>query len=98
VSNRPKKNIGTLVRLNAALSMPKLFPGMDMLIPVVLEDGNLGSINIQVKNYMDPISDIAKIKNKLIYELATPGIRRLNMIIGVGPYVREKFDIHLDAL
>jgi hypothetical protein len=86
MSEIPMENLGLGVMFNAGLCMPNHFPGLDLVIPIVLENGRLGSINIQAKSYAEKLSDavaaecISKLTSKYV---CSPEIPRLEMLINV---------------
>jgi hypothetical protein len=88
LSDDAKKNLSGGVLFNAALSTPNNFSGLDMVIPVVLKNGQLGSINIQAKSYAGKLSD--KVAAECVPKLysayvCSPGIPRLNVLINITP-------------
>ena len=93
LGNDAKKVLGAMVRLNAALTTPPGFPGIDLIIPMILADGSLGAINVQVKNKAGKLSDLDDIKEKLCSQPISQGVRRLNLIINVHPSGENNFEL-----
>ena len=82
------KNVRQGVMFNAGLCMPNNFPGLDLVIPVVLKNGRLASINIQAKSYAGQLSGkvAAESISKMTSEyVCSPDIPRLNMLINITP-------------
>ena len=93
----PLANLGLSVTLNAALSMPQNFQGVDNVIPVVLENGGLGSINVQVKSHARKMypHEIGSIKTSIIGSgFCTSEYPSLNIIINVGPKHEYSCELH----
>jgi hypothetical protein len=88
MSDHAMKNLGLGVMFNAGLCIPNHFPGLDLVIPVVLEDGRLGSINVQAKSYAEKLSDavaaecISKLSSTYV---CSREILRLDMLINLTP-------------
>jgi hypothetical protein len=88
ICENPLVNIGVLVNLNAALSTPQNFQGVDTVIPVVLDNGRLGCINVQVKSHARKLysNEIGNIKRSIISSgFCSKEFPSLNLIINVGP-------------
>jgi hypothetical protein len=93
IGDDPERIIGALIRMNAALATPTCYPGFDLLIPIILQAGNLGCIYIQVKNVEGKLSRLTEVESKLWEQLASNRVRRLNMIINVCPYGVDNFEV-----
>jgi hypothetical protein len=84
----PLKNIGLGVMFNVGLSMPNGSYGLDEVIPVVLKDGRLGSINVQCKSRAEKLSNgqvseaVGKLSNICV---CSDSIPRLNMLVNLTP-------------
>jgi len=90
-------NIGLLVNLNAALCAQPNYPGIDNLIPVVLEGGSLGCVSIQVKSLADKLcpSEIRGITSSMALSgFFSVNIPNLNIILNVCPYI--EYSCHLE--
>ena len=75
--DQPYKNLGLLVRYNAALSIPRRNNSAPALIfPVVLEDGKLGCITIQSTRTLRTHSPVEEHKGLIM--------RRFNLLIFLG--------------
>jgi hypothetical protein len=88
MSENAMKNLGLGVMFNAGLCMPSNFPGLDLVIPIVLQDGRLGSINIQSVSYTEKLSGkvaaecISKLSSSYVCSREIP---RLDMLINLTP-------------
>ncbi len=95
IGGKPDPNIGSLVLLNAAISLGKCFKGLDMHIPLVLKDGKLSSINVQVKSHRQNLTGVGDIRTRLYSSMFTKkGIPELRIIMNISPFVENKFEIH----
>jgi hypothetical protein len=92
----PLGNIGILVSLNAALCAVPNYPGIDNLIPVILEDGELGCVSVQVKSHASRLcpSDIRKVMTQMTNSgFYSKDIPNLNIIINLCPYIEHSCDV-----
>jgi hypothetical protein len=93
----PLRNIGLLVNLNAALCAPSNSAGIDFVIPIVLENGKLGCINVQTKSLTSMLypSDIRKVianmGNSGFYSGRIPS---LNIMLNLCPNTKRTCSVH----
>jgi hypothetical protein len=93
----PYENLSVLVCLNAAVAMPRDDAEVDSIIPVVLEDGSLGSINIQVTTLHKSIYDPTEINSRMWNDcFCSPDHPRMNIVMNMSPFVNPMYEVHED--
>ena len=93
--DHPYKSLGVLVRLHAALSIPRRKNSEPtLIIPVVLDDGKLSSITVQLTRTLRTHSPVEVHRGTTgdasIYSSDIP---RLNIILNIDPRIAEKFEV-----
>jgi len=88
LSDNVKRNIGLGVMFNSGFCTPNNFGGLDTVIPVVLSNGQLASINVQGKSYAGKLSNgeandaMSRLSS---VRFCSNDIPRLSMLINVTP-------------
>ena len=81
----PRANLAFAVAHNAAFNMPGRSLGIDFVIPVVLQDGGLGSLNVQVKNEAEWSVSSKVQMNTWHKQVCADDIPSINILVNVYP-------------
>ena len=96
ICDDPVENLCLLVSLHTALVTRKNFKGIDMVLPVVLENGGMGSINVQVKSYAIRLhpKDIRNIVSKITKsEFSSEEIPSLSLVMNLSPNLEYSCEV-----
>ena len=97
--DQPYRNLGTLVRLGAALSISRRSNSASCLyIPVVFKDRKLGCLTIQTRNSPSTLSIADLMRESTHVSKPDPSIGpRINIIMNMHPCLSESFIVEEDT-
>jgi hypothetical protein len=84
-----KENLGILVKLNAALYTAEVNDGVNVVIPVILEDGRLGSMNFRIISLAESLesSRIDLIRSSIVSGLFSKDVPSVSIIFNLSPNI-----------